>query len=440
MLRKFLLMAALFFAASIAPASGAQNAPVNTAAQQNEKANAEQNVQSVLGRLAQQPAWQHFQSFAEAGFVIDTPQGIKRFNAGQAFVPASTTKLITALLALRHWGDAYRFKTEFYIKRTATQNILLVKGFGDPFLVSEELALIAQQLKQNLMQLQISHIDAIYLDDSFYQSDLIMPGTLWSDNPYDAIPSAIAANFNTINVKRVSRQGSIEIISAEAQTPITQTAQQFALTHKLKSSKALRINLGQDLSVNQRHFAELLAAFLQQESLTVGQTVANGVVDNTFQPLYSHDNSRTLADVIEPMMKYSTNFIANQLALNLAADQFGAPANPKKVAKLYQQALQQLFGWQDFLVEDGAGLSRQNRLSPDQLLEVLQAFKPWRYLLPQVENHVVAKSGSLIGVSTLAGFYQYKNTSLPFVIMINEQGPYRLRNRLARELAEFYRR
>ncbi|MDH3830306.1 MAG: D-alanyl-D-alanine carboxypeptidase, partial [Gammaproteobacteria bacterium] len=45
----------------------------------------------------------------EAGRVIDTKR------ADDLFVPASTTKLVTAWLALNHWGEAHRFKTDFYL-------------------------------------------------------------------------------------------------------------------------------------------------------------------------------------------------------------------------------------------------------------------------------------------------------------------------------------
>lgn len=390
------------------------------------------------------PAWQKFSQFDDAGFVVaDSKQKvINSQDASQSFIPASTTKLITALLALQHWGENHRFKTEFYLQQKAGKNILLVKGYGDPFLVSEELQMIAQELSSRLIANGIKRLDVIALDDSYYQQNLIMPGTGESDNPYDAIPSALAANFNTIYIEKRGHQ----LLSAEPQTPLTETALYVAKSIKTyretKKGQVQRVNLGRNAKLNQRYFAELLAAFLTEQSIVVAdkvewQIVGQGSAKSSYL-FYEHVNSRNLAAMVRPMMKYSTNFIANQMALNLAIEFQGLPANRGKVQKSYSQLLTEQFKWQSFYIEDGAGLSRKNRLTPVQLLDVLQAFKPWMSLLPEVESRVFAKSGSLIGVSTLAGYIEKEGELMPFAIMINEKGPYRFRNRLAKELTLVY--
>lgn len=116
----------------------------------------------------------------------------------------------------------------------------------------------------------------------------------------------------------------------------------------------------------------------------------------------------------------------------------GGQASQEKVRLAYKKLLTEKFDWQTFYIEDGAGLSRNNRLAPSQLIDVLQAFKPWIKLLPEVENSVFAKSGTLIGVSTLAGYIKNKDGFLPFAMMINQKVPYRFRNKLAKELALAY--
>src|ERR1700743_2319569 len=58
-------------------------------------------------------------------------------NADTPFVPASVTKIVTAWLALEVLGADYRFETRFYLD---DKRVLYVKGGGDPFLISEELA------------------------------------------------------------------------------------------------------------------------------------------------------------------------------------------------------------------------------------------------------------------------------------------------------------
>ena len=61
-------------------------------------------------------------------------------NADKPFVPASVTKIVTAWLAMEVLGGDYRFETKFYLD---DKRVLYVRGGGDPFLISEELAPLA---------------------------------------------------------------------------------------------------------------------------------------------------------------------------------------------------------------------------------------------------------------------------------------------------------
>src|SRR5262245_41604542 len=64
-------------------------------------------------------------------------------NADEPFVPASVTKIVTAWLAMEVLGGDYRFETRFYLD---DKRLLYVRGGGDPFLISEELAPLATEL------------------------------------------------------------------------------------------------------------------------------------------------------------------------------------------------------------------------------------------------------------------------------------------------------
>jgi len=342
-------------------------------------------------------------------------------QANTAFIPASTTKLVTAWLALKHWGEDYHFKTHFYLD--SSTNTLWIKGSGDPFLVSEELIVIAENLKNHGIQ----QINAIGLDSSLFQENLLLPGTGVSQNPYDAVPSAIAANFNTINLKKIKGK----VVSAEAQTPLTAYAKTFSNQLKRRS---LRVNTGPDPVNAERYFAELLAAFLRKQGIIVGDKIVRGRVDKQAR-LYTHTNSKSLAEMVTAMMKYSTNFLANQLVLVLIAETNHRPANAKDVQQYMEQTLIKHFHWTNFTMKDGAGLSRDNRLSPMQLVDLLHAFKAWKKLLPEIESNIYAKSGTMNGISTLAGYIVDDNNWQPFALMMNQAVPYKFRNRIAVALA-----
>jgi D-alanyl-D-alanine carboxypeptidase/D-alanyl-D-alanine-endopeptidase (penicillin-binding protein 4) len=426
--------------------------PIQTQAEQSASA-------SMVG-----PQLSYFNQLDQAGILLlNGRAGVLQSKSSQHhFIPASTTKLLTALLALRHWGEDYRFKTAFSLvegkassSRVTNESIapiLLVKGYGDPFLVSEELLLIAKAVAKRLKERGIHALSGIQLDTSYFATHLNMPGAGDSDNPYDAIPSALAVNFNTVYIRKTS--SGFE--SAEPQTPMTLTALQVAqnITNFKEAPEGLikRVNLGANVRLGQRYFAELLNAFLRNEGIAVGSKVSwqtqsermrlasetQSQLNSSSRLLYLHENSRTLEDIVRPMMLYSTNFVANQLALNLSAELIAGSADEHSVAQMYQQSLTTVFGWSDFHIEDGAGLSRKNRLSPRQLIDVLNAFKPWRHLLPEVEQNVFAKSGTLFGVSTLAGYIHADQEWYPFAFMINQKVPYYYRIKLVKELSERY--
>src|SRR5918911_4040443 len=64
-------------------------------------------------------------------------------NADKPFIPASVAKIVTAWLALEVLGGDYRFETRFYLDGN---RVLYIRGGGDPFLISEELAELAAAL------------------------------------------------------------------------------------------------------------------------------------------------------------------------------------------------------------------------------------------------------------------------------------------------------
>src|SRR6516165_2369541 len=171
-------------------------------------------------------------------------------NTDEPFVPASVTKIVTAWLALEVLGGDYRFETRFYLD---DKRVLYVRGGGDPFLISEELAPLATDLVAVVGK---KPIDGIVLDASYYPSNLRIPGIEDTNNSYDALNSALAVNFNTIYGVRSHNK----VRSAEKQTPITPLAiAQFRARGPKGSS---RISLSQDSTVSLQYAGELIAAFI----------------------------------------------------------------------------------------------------------------------------------------------------------------------------------
>ncbi len=364
----------------------------------------------------------HTLPLASILFVDKNEQALESKNPNLQFVPASTVKVLTSLLALEHWGEDYRFKTEFYLDEAT--NSLWIKGYGDPFLISEELNEIVHKIKLK----GIEELDGIGTDSSHFSKTIAIDGQGQSLNPYDAAVGAVAANFNTINIRVYENS----ISSSEKQTPLTPLANQLANGLPIGTH---RINLG-NAEHTPRYFAELLKAKLNKASIPTDTIMLKGRIPSQAKLLFVHENSNTLSFVIKSMLEFSNNFIANQLFLALGADIYGAPANLEKSQKVMNEFIRNKYDWANYSIVEGAGLSRNNHLSAHQLIEILESFRPYIYLMPSQTNSIYAKSGTLKNVSTYAGYVLKNEHWSPFAIMINQAVQFRFREEVAKELLQ----
>jgi len=341
-------------------------------------------------------------------------------RADDHFIPASTLKIATAAHALA-LGREFRFTTEF---SSSAACVLYVRGLGDPMLVSEELSIAATNVARELRSLK-----EIVIDDSYFAPGIKIDGASRSTNPYDAINGALLANFNTVFFRKL-KSGNVQ--SAEPQTPLTATARSVAAQHGVGEQ---RINLGADRELSARYVGELLQAFLEREGVSNRGGIRLGVVPGDARVIYVHRSSKPLDEHLRGMLKYSTNFMANQLFLIQGARKFGAPATVEKGQRAFREFLEQRVGWKSFAVAEGAGLSRKNQVSPKQMVELLRFFEPNKELLPIEEGKFLVKTGTLHEVNTLSGYFKLSDGhSVKFSILVNDQVPFGYKFQLARKL------
>ena len=316
-------------------------------------------------------------------------------NTDKPFVPASVTKIVTAWLAMEVLGGDYRFETRFYLD---DKRKLYVRGGGDPFLISEELAPLATGL---VAAIGTKPITGIVLDASYYPSNLRVPGIVNTDEAYNALNSALAVNFNTVNAVRSGNK----VRSAEPQTPITPLATtQFRL--RGPNGKG-RISLSQDPTVSLQYAGELIAAFIARAGGSVKGKISAGTVPAGLKPVYVHRQSRTLSQILVELLRASNNYIANQVFLEIGAHRLGGPVSLEKSLRVANEMLA-AHGLADAIhLEEGSGISRDNRFTARGLAKVLELFAPHANLL-RGRDGGMNKTGSLDGVRTLAG---YANTS-----------------------------
>jgi D-alanyl-D-alanine carboxypeptidase/D-alanyl-D-alanine-endopeptidase (penicillin-binding protein 4) len=312
-------------------------------------------------------------------------------NTDKPFVPASVTKIVTAWLAMEVLGGDYRFETRFYLD---DKRVLYVRGGGDPFLISEELAPLATEL---VAVIGNKPITGIVLDASYYPSNLRIPGIENTDEAYNALNSALAVNFNTINAVRSGNK----VRSAEPQTPITALATtQFRL--RGPNGKG-RISLSQNPTVSLQYAGELIAAFIERAGGSVKGKISTGTVPKGLKPVYVHQQSRTLSRILVELLRASNNYIANQVFLEIGAHRLGGPVSLQKSLRVANEMLAAHGLADDIHLEEGSGISRDNRFTARGLAKVLELFAPHANLL-RGHDGGMNKTGSLDGVRTLAGY------------------------------------
>jgi D-alanyl-D-alanine carboxypeptidase/D-alanyl-D-alanine-endopeptidase (penicillin-binding protein 4) len=344
------------------------------------------------------------------------------------FKVASLLKYANALAAFHHFGPRYQFKTEIYL---TPESDLIIRGYGDPFLISEELDLMIRQIIESKQLL--SPVRHILLDDSAFAPNLVIPGLGDSLNPYDASNGALIANFNTIHVEVLP---SGKVISAEPQTPLTPLAQKKA--HSLKTG-VHRINISQNPQDGFDYIGELIVAFLQKYGVSIQGEVQRGKVTPASKLLVTYQSQTPLKQVVQSMMIYSNNFIANQLLLKMGMDHYGEPATLEKGVKVLNLFLTQTMETPSdlFQVTEGSGLSRQNEVSPSVVLRWLRAFKKHYQLLP-IQDKIFVKTGTLKGVYNIAGYLPHPDGMRYFVIMLNQ--PRNHRNQIFSLIVETFQR
>ncbi len=323
-------------------------------------------------------------------------------------IPASTLKILTSLLALHHLGPDHRYLTQFYLD---PENRLKVQGFGDPFLVSESLSVIAKALKHRLRS-----VNGILLDDSHFDKPIEIPGITDSFEPYDAPNGALCVNFNTVSFQRTDSG----FISAESQTPLLPTVMRRIRESGLDKGRIVLSNKEGEAT---RYAGHLLRFFLEKEKITVSGPVTLGRVNPASDRLvFTHVSNYRLQEILERLMEHSSNFIANQLLVTVGAKAFGAPGTLEKGVRAARRYVEQDLKIRGIRIAEGSGISRQNRVTARAMHQILSRFMPYRHLLPQKQN-AAFKTGTLKGVRAMAGYIERgPGKVFPFVILINTPG------------------
>ena len=344
-------------------------------------------------------------------------------NLDDQLMPASIIKVATVLAAMRILGPDFRFKTEFYRDKGGN---LYIRGYGDPSLVSEEVALMAERLQAG----GLKRVETLFVDDFAFALEGGTPGQSNTDNPYDAPVAALAVNFNTMALGR-GKQG--EVISGEPQTPTLPLMLELAKKH----TGAERFNIcfdGADPRERSARYAgELFGTLFQQKGITVKALGGIRRLPDDADLVLRYADSKNLREVSADLMRSSSNFIANLIFLQAGMKKYGLPATWDKARRAVKEALEDVAGERAALrMVEGSGLSRDDKVSARVMLKLLERFRPYKGVM-KTQNGVALKSGTLTGVYNLAG---YLSDGKAYVIMLNQSQ--NTRDRVLNRLVQRY--
>ena len=387
---------------------------------------------------------------------LDSGDAVLEWYPDEPRNPASTMKLLTTLVALDVLGPAYRWKTDVYalgdIVDGRLEGDLLLKGYGDPFLVTER----AWQMLRRIRHEGIDEIAGdLLLDDSWFDIGEHDPGAFDKQplRAYNVAPNALLMNFKVV---RYWFEPDGDTVAVRLDPPLENLRVDNRLSVRNGYcggyQRGITVTLNEDMdevtfsgrfpnrcrryamdrtALTHNEFAYGLFRALWEESGGVFEGGWRNVTANAgAEPLLSFD-SPPLVEVIARVNKHSNNVMARQVLYTLAAEQLGAPGTESGGRKVIETWLEDN-GLQTGAInlENGAGLSREARITPKALASLLtfawkQPYMPEflasmslsgldgtlrrRFRNTELVGKAHLKTGSLDHVTAIAGYLQSRS-------------------------------
>lgn len=339
--------------------------------------------------------------------------------------PASTLKLVTTFVALQGLTPAFRWRTEVHALGPVVDGVLegdlLLRGYGDPYLVSEEFWKLTQAIRQR--GLRRINGDLVF-DSSYYQLPEESPGDFDGrpDRVYNLLPHPLLVNFNAMRFEFEPSDGQVRVTTEPMlanvdvqnrlrvrpgscggyqrgialnvlEPPLRDRVMlegafpagcdRYAMTRSVLQPESYAFGLfdkywrqsGGELRGGWRTGVLPSAWALEAMSSSAnGDEDAHLIAADTEASLIHVHHSRPLGDIVRLVNKYSNNVMTRHLELTLGAQRFDPPATPEKGRTATLEVLRQHgIDTEGMIIDNPSGLSRTARLSARQLGQLLLA-------------------------------------------------------------------
>ena len=410
---------------------------------------------------------------ADSGELLYSESGDIRLH------PASNMKLLTAAAALATLGPEYRFATEVWTDGEVQGNVLhgnlYLKGKGDPTLMKEDLDQFAidlqnqgiRRIKGNVIaddnwfdDVRLSQ-DLNWSDESFYTGAQVSALTLSPNKDYDAGTVIVEVN-------------PTEEIDGQAEVTLTPETDYVTIINKTKIVDGKE---DKDITIKREHgtnniivegkvpvnaasskswiavwepagyAADVFKKSLEEKGIGFAglPEVMNGITPES-ATLLTSKKSIPLEQLFIPFMKLSNNGHAEVLVKEMGKIFNGEGSWEKGLEVMEQIAADLGMDTDTMMIRDGSGMSHKNMVPADQWTHLLydiqdaEWFDVFKNSLPiageeerliggtlrnrmmegPAKGNVIAKTGSITGVSGLSGYVTSKDgEKLIFSFLIN---------------------
>lgn len=398
--------------------------------------------------------------------VVDADSGETVYSqrASQLQQPASLQKLVTALAAKLFLDDDYRFLTT--VEESGED--IVFRFTGDPTFTRSHLRLLVEQLKHKHPVIEGN----LYLNGGAFDGFDRAVGLPWDIMGvcYSAPSSSITLDGNCVygkldaigenvaNGLKASASSLIDI-SAGNITLRQGAAQPYDCELKLNARDDNQFHIGGCVESHRlpynfhlaiQNMSMYTAKVLKEELDRAGIALMGQIVrhDSAGGTIIARHRSGPVSEMIDRMVKRSDNLIADNLLKTIGRLYYNQPGSFENGAGAIKAILKAEAGidLSRAVINDGSGLSRNNRMSPEQIMEVVRyIFRhdvsglietlpvsgesgTLRYRAsmnqPPLKGHIAAKTGSLYGTYNLAGRLQTRaGRSLLFVQIVSNYIP-----------------
>lgn len=389
---------------------------------------------------------------------VETGETVLQWRSDEARNPASTIKLLTTLVALDVLGPAYRWRTDVYAKGKLSggrlDGDLLLKGYGDPFLVTERV----WQLLRNIRHAGVREITGdLLLDDSWFDVGDYDPAAFDRQplRAYNVAPNALLMNFKVVRywfepdheagtvkvrldppLENIGVKNRLDLANGRCrgyQRGITMTANnaidEVTFSGQFPSG-CDRYSMDRTALTHNEFVYGLFGSLWRDSGGLFEGGWRNVIVEEDIEPLLSFD-SLPLTDMIARINKHSNNVMVRQLLYTLGAEANGAPGTEESGKAVISKWLTDNgLASTKISIENGAGLSRNTRTTAKDMAEMLQF--AWRqpYMPEYLASMALSgldgtlrrrfndadllgkahlKTGSLDHVTAIAGYLQSRS-------------------------------